>query len=226
MARGRLSVEDNGLSRFIPNQVHEAHRPLRSCGWEMAALSYMVAVWFGVIGSLVLGFSISLHAGVSSLFLGSSLLYISAPLSVVALTLVARLQGPHASRLGRELLDAALTLFFLLGALLVVIGIIGFFAAFTDNGFGPLIDDLFLHLADIAIGVLAIVWALGEIAMLKARPVADAGTSGAPSEPLVATYARPPATAPPATTPPPPPAPPTSTLPTVPPPAPPSPPKA
>lgn len=119
-------MEDNGLSRFIPSQVHEAHRPLLSCGWEMAALSYMVAVWLGVIGSLVLGFSISFHAGVAGLFLGSSLLYIGAPLSVVALTLVARLHGPHATRLGRELLDAALTLFFLLGASWSLSGLSGF----------------------------------------------------------------------------------------------------
>jgi hypothetical protein len=217
-------MEDNGLSRFIPSQVHEAHRPLLSCGWEMAALSYMVAVWLGVIGSLVLGFSISFHTGVSGLFLGSSLLYIGAPLSVVALTLVARLRGPHATRLGRELLDAALTLFFLLGALLVVIGIIGFFAAFTDSGFGPLIDDLLLHLADVAVGVLAIVWALGEIATLKSSPGPDVDASASPSEPLVATYVRPPATAPPVVPPPPPPAPPTSTLPTTPPPVPPNPP--
>jgi hypothetical protein len=218
-------VEDKGLSRFIPSQVHEAHRPLLSCGWEMAALSYMVAVWLGVIGSLVLGFSISFHAGLSGLFVGGSLLYIGAPLSVVALTLVARLHGPDATRLGRDLLDGALTLFFLLGALLVVIGIIGFFAAFTDSGFGVLIDDLLLHLADIAIGILAIVWALGEIATLKSRPLPDLDASGSQSEPLVVTYSQPPATAPPVVPPPPPPAPPTSALPTVPPPAP-SPPSA
>ncbi|HTT90595.1 MAG TPA: hypothetical protein VMF65_13670 [Acidimicrobiales bacterium] len=212
---------DKGLSRFIPSPVHEAHRPLLSCGWEMAALSYMVAVWLSFIGSLVLGFSISFHAGVSGLFLGSSLLFIGAPVTVVALTLVARLHGPNTDHLGRQLLDAALTLFFLLGALLIVIGIIGFFAAFTDSGIGTVVDDVLLHLADIAIGVLAVVWALGEIAALNHLPPLDETAPGSTveeAEPVVA-YPRPPATTPPVGAPPaPPPAPPTASLPTVPPP--------
>jgi hypothetical protein len=212
---------DKGLSRFIPSQVHEAHRPLLSCGWEMAALSYMVAVWLSFIGSLVLGFSISFHAGVSGLFLGSSLLFIGAPVTVVALTLVARWHGPNTDHLGRQLLDAALTLFLLLGALLIVIGIIGFFAAFTDSGIGTIVDDLLLHLADIAIGVLAVVWALGEIAALNHLPALDETAPGSTveeAEPVVA-YPRPPATTPPVVPPPaPPPAPPTTSLPAVPPP--------
>jgi hypothetical protein len=139
--------------------------------------------------------------------------------------LVARLHGPQASHLGRQMMDAALTLFFLFGVLLIVIGIIGFFAAFTDNGFGPIIDDLFLHLADIAFGVLGIVWALGEIAALGNLPANDAAPAGAkvvPGPPVT-----PPAAAfyPPPTTPPspiPPSGPPTSTMPAVPPPAPPA----
>jgi hypothetical protein len=218
-------MSDKGLSRIIPTQVHHAHRPFAPSGWEIAALSYMAAVWLSVIGSLVLGFSISFHAGLGGLFLGSPLLFIGAPLTVVALTLVARLHGPQASHLGRQMMDAALTLFFLFGVLLIVIGIIGFFAAFTDNGFGPIIDDLFLHLADIAFGVLGIVWALGEIAALGNLPANDAAPAGAtvvPGPPVT-----PPAAAfyPPPTTPPspiPPSGPPTSTMPAVPPPAPPA----
>ncbi len=54
---------DKGLSRFIPGEVHEAHRPVAASTWELAALSYVVAIWLSVIGSLVLGFSISFHAG-------------------------------------------------------------------------------------------------------------------------------------------------------------------
>ena len=220
-------MTDKGLSRIIPTQVHHAHRPLAPSGWEIAALSYMVAVWLSVIGSLVLGFSISFHAGVGGLFLGSPLLFIGAPLTVVALTLVARLHGPQASHLGRQIMDAALTLFFLFGVLLIVIGIIGFFAAFTDNGFGAIIDDLFLHLADIAFGVLGIVWALSEIAALDRLPSNDAAreeATVAPGPPM--TPPAPPFHPPSTTTPSPipPPGPPTSTMPTVPPPAPPAPP--
>jgi hypothetical protein len=220
---------DNGLSRFIPGQVHKAHRPVASSAWEVAALSYMVAVWLSVIGSLVLGFSISFHAGVGGLFLGNPLLFIGAAVSVVALTLVARIHGPQTNGLGRQILDAALTLFFVLGLLFVVIGIMGFFAAFTDSGFGVLVDDLFLHLADIAIGVLGAVWALGEIATLKssARSEGDPGAvdvgASAPVAQPAAAYTPPPATMPPFG---PPPAPPTTTLPTVPPPVPPGPPSA
>ncbi len=119
------------------------------------------------------------------------------------------------------MLDAALTLFVALGLLSVVIGIIGFFAAFTDTGFGVLVDDLFLHLADIAIGVLAIVWALGEIATLKsAAPGAgEPGTVEAgqapPLTPPAGSWTSSPTTMRPYA---PPPAPPTTTLPTVPPP--------
>ncbi len=220
---------DKGLSRIIPTQVHHVHRPFVASGWEIAALSYMVAVWLSVIGSLVLGFSISFHTGVVGLFLGSPLLFIGVPVTVVALTLVARLHGPQATGLGRQMMDAALTLFFLLGVLSVVIGIIGFFAAFTDTGIGSLIDDLFLHLADIAFGVLGIVWALGEIATLGNLPsneVAQAEATvvpGPPVPPPAAPYPPPPTTTPSYI---PPPAPPTSTLPTVPPPAPPNPPTA
>ena len=159
---------DKGLSRIIPTQVHHVHRPFVASGWEIVALSYMVAVWLSVIGSLVLGFSISFHTGVVGLFLGSPLLFIGVPVTVVALTLVARLHGPQATSPGpgKHFMDAAHLFFLLLGVLSVVIGIIGFFAAFTDTGIGSLIDDLFLHLADIAFGVLGIVWALGEIATL------------------------------------------------------------
>jgi hypothetical protein len=212
---------DKGLSRFIPGEVHEAHRPVATSAWELAALSYAVAVWLSVIGSLVLGFSISFHAGLGGLFLGGPSLFVGAAVSVVALTLVARLHGPQTNERGRQMLDAALTLFFALGLLSVVIGIIGLFAAFTDTGFGVLVDDLFLHLADIAIGVLVIVWALGEIATLKiAAPGAgEPGTveagAGPPLTPPAGSWTPGPTTVPPYA---PPPAPPTTTLPTVPPP--------
>jgi hypothetical protein len=212
---------DKGLSRFIPGEVHEAHRPVAASAWEVAALAYVVAIWLSVIGSLVLGFSISFHAGLGGPFLGGPLLFVGAAVSVVALTLVARLHAPQTNELGRQMLDAALTLFLALGLLSVVIGIIGFFAAFTDTGFGVLVDDLLLHLADIAIGVLAIVWALGEIANLKsAAPGAgEPGTAEAgvapPLTPPAGSWTSSPTTMPPYA---PPPAPPTTTLPTVPPP--------
>lgn len=155
-------------------------------------------------------------------FLGGPLLFVSAAVSVVALTLVARLHAPQTNELGRQMLDAALTLFLALGLLSVVIGIIGFFAAFTDTGVGVLVDDLFLHLADIAIGVLAIVWALGELATLKSAVpgVAEPGTVDAgvapPLTPPAGSWTSSPTTMPPYA---PPPAPPTTTLPTAPPPA-------
>jgi hypothetical protein len=208
---------DKGLSRFIPGEVHEAHRPVATSAWELAALSYMIAIWLSVIGSLILGFSISFHTGLGGIFLGGPSLFVGAAVSVVALTLVARLHGRQTNELGRQMLDAALTLFFALGLLSVVIGIIGFFAAFSDSGFGVLIDDLFLHLADIAIGVLAIVWALGEIAHLKGAMTGaqEQGTveAGAvpPFTPPAGSYAPSPSTMPPYA---PPPAPPTTTLPT------------
>jgi hypothetical protein len=212
---------DKGLSRFIPGEVHEAHRPVAAGAWELAALLYVVAVWLSVIGSLVLGFSISFHAGLGGFFLGGPSLFAGAAVSVVALTLVARLHGPQTNALGRQMLDAALTLFLALGLLSVVIGIIGFFAAFTDTGFGVLVDDLFLHLADIAIGALAIVWALGEIATLKSA-APDAGEPGTveagvgpPLTPPAGSWTPAPSTMPPYV---PPPAPPTTTMPTVPPP--------
>ena len=226
---------DKGLSSFIPGQVHEAHRPFVSSGWEVAALMYAVALWLCLIGELVYGFSVSFHVGLQGLFVDGPWLLVGAAVSVVAVTLVTRLQGPNADHLGRQLLDAALTLFFLLGLLAVVIGIIGFFAAFTDSGFGPLVYDLFLHLADIAVGVLVAVWALGEIARLgnhgrepanlepaiPEQAVAQTGAAGAATAASPATPDVPPPTMPPSR---PPPAPPTTTLPAVPPPAPPDPP--
>ncbi len=218
---------DKGLSKFIPSQVHDAHRPFAAYTWEIAALSYMVAIWLAVIAGLVLGFSISFHAGVAGLFLASPLLYVGAPVTVVVLTLIARLHGPQTNELGRQLLDAALTLFFALGVLSIVIGIIGAFDAFTDNGFAVVVDDLLLHLADVAIGIVAIVWALGEIVALRNLSSIDAdkepaaGSSFAP-----APVPNPPAPSPPAPPATPayaPPAPPTAILPTVPPPLPPGP---
>ena len=238
---------DKGLSSFIPGQVHEAHRPFASIGWEVAALMYAVALWLTLIGELVYGFSVSFHVGLQGLFVDGPWLLVGAAVSVVTVTLVTRLQGPHADHLGRLLLDAALTLFFLLGLLAVVIGVIGFFAAFTDSGFGPLVYDLFLHLADIAVGILVAVWALGEVAVLGHHGREPAVAEPAVAEPAVAepvftervtsetgeagtstTTSAPTAYAPPPTMPPfpPPPAPPTTTLPSVPPPAPPGPPSA
>jgi hypothetical protein len=220
-----LSVVDKGLSKFIPSQVHDAHRSFAAYTWEIAALSYMVAIWLAVIAGLVLGFSISFHAGVAGLFLASPLLYVGAPVTVVVLTLIARLHGPQTNEMGRQLLDAALTLFFALGVLSVVIGIIGAFDAFTDNGFAVVVDDLLLHLADVAIGIVAIVWALGEIVALRNLSSSDAdGEPGAGSSVAPATVPYPPA--PPATPTYAPPAPPTAVLPTVPPPVPPGPARA
>jgi hypothetical protein len=218
---------DKGWSSFIPGQVHDAHRPFASSGWEVAALMYIVALWLCLIGELVYGFSISFHAGLQGLFVNGPWLLVGTAVSVMAVTLVARLQGPHADHLGRQLLDVALTLFFLMGLLALVIGIVGFFAAFTDNGFGPLIYDLFLHLADIAVGVLVAVWALGEIATLRNSGPGQAAPETV--EAVAAAASSPPTPyAPPPTMPPfvPPPAPPTSTLPSFPPPAPPDPPGA
>ncbi len=228
---------DKGISSFIPGQVHEAHRPFASSGWEVAVLMYTVALWLTVIGWLVYGFSVGFHYGLGGLFVDGPLLLVGSAVSVVTVTLVVRLQGPHADHLARQLLDASLTLFFLLGLLFIVIGIIGFFAAFTDGGFGSLVYDLFLHLADVAVGVLVIVWALGEIATLKNSAPSEsdgevvAAGAGSPLTPPASPYTAPPATVPPTTVPPttmppfaPPPAPPTSTLPTVPPPQPPNPP--
>jgi len=210
---------DKGMSRLIPNQVHQAHRPFASSGWEVAAVAYIVAIWLSVIGSLILGFSISFHAGVEGLFLGSPLLFIGAPLTIVVLTLVARLHGPQANELGRRLMDIALTLFFLLGVLSTVIGVIGFFAAFGDTGFGPVVDDMFSHLADIALGAVAIVWSLGEIGALgnlpPAAPVAvDSARMGdtiMPTGPVETSPYSPPPTATFPATPPSPPFPPSST---------------
>jgi hypothetical protein len=208
---------DKGLSRFIPTQVQDTHRSFAAYAWELAALSYMVAVWLAVIAGLVLGFSISFHAGVSGLFLDSPLLYVGAPVTVVILTLVARLHGPQTSELGRQLLDAALTLFFALGVLSILIGVIGFFDAFTDSGVALIVDDLLLHLADVAIGVVAIVWALGEIVALRSSSPIETEKEPPGGPPAVATSAYPAAA--PATPPYAPPAPPTTTLPVVPPPA-------
>jgi hypothetical protein len=228
---------DKGLSSFIPGQVHEAHRPFASSGWEVAALMYAVALWLSLIGDLVYGFSLSFHVGLQGLFADGPWLLVGAAVSVVAVTLVTRLQGPHADHLGRQLLDAALTLFFLLGLLAVVIGTIGFFYAFTDSGFGPLVYDLFLHLTDIAVGVLVAVWALGEIGALgrhgpepanlepaiPAQDLSEAAEAGKAAAASPATPYSPPPTMPPFA---PPPAPPTTTLPTAPPPVPPSTPSA
>ncbi len=91
---------DKGLSRFIPGEVHEAHRPVAAGAWELAALLYVVAVWLSVIGSLVLGFSISFHAGLGGFFLGGPSLFAGAAVSVVALTLVARASRAPNERVG------------------------------------------------------------------------------------------------------------------------------
>ena len=71
---------DKGLSRFIPGEVHEAHRPVAASAWEVAVA--------GVRGgnlverhrlARVLGFSISFHAGWAGPFLGGPLLFVGSP---------------------------------------------------------------------------------------------------------------------------------------------------
>ncbi len=163
-------MPNKGLSQFLPDAVLNAYRPLLSVAVELAAAAYMVAVWLVVIGWLIVGFSVSFQNGVEGVFAGSSYAFALVPIVIVALTLATRMRGPASDARGRGLLDTALTLAFGLSLLFIVMGIVGFFASFGDNGFATVVADLLTHVADVVLGVLGVVWSLSEIAKLRQLP--------------------------------------------------------
>jgi hypothetical protein len=173
-----------GLSRFIPTAVLDAYKPVLNDGWELVAALYVAGLWLVVLANLIAGFTVSFQQGVETEPWTGLALPGAIVLSILALSLVLRLRLPQASRRGLWLLDAAVTLFLLLGVLAVVIGAIGLFASFGDGPFGAVVADFIAHIGDVVLGLVAIVWAMYELLELRrlmplapaANPASGPGT--------------------------------------------------
>lgn len=193
-------MESKGLSRFIPDAVLDAYKPALRDGWEMATFLFMVGVWLAVIADLIVGFSISFDTGLEGFWSASDTLFISLPLVAVVFTLVVRHQAPHSTTRGLWLLDGAITLTFLFGLLSVVAGVIGIFSSFGNGTFATVVGGILFHVADIALGVAVVVWALNELGALRKHMPATTGTvAAAPATwgaPVPAAGPTPPATGP------------------------------
>lgn len=192
-------MSSKGLSRFIPNAVLDAYKPALADGLEMAAFLFMVATWLAVIGNFIYDFSISFDTGLDSFWAGGNTLFISLPVVLVALTIVYRRQAPQASPRGLWLLDASVTLAFLFGLLAIVAGAIGIFSSFANNGFGGVVGDIFFHVADIALGVVVVIWSLNELAAIRKYEPASMTTTVATVATAAPTWGAPAPTAAPPT---------------------------
>jgi uncharacterized membrane protein HdeD (DUF308 family) len=208
-------MTNKGLSRFIPDAVLDAYKPALADGWEVACFLFMAAVWLAVIANFIVDFSVSFDSGFEGLWEGPTL-FVTGPILIVIFTLVVRNGAPRSTPRGLWLLDGALTLAFLFGLLTIAAGVIGIFSSFSESGFGFVLGAIIFHVADIALGVVVVVWSLNELAVVRTHsPVTATTVSAAPASWAAAAPTAAPASAAPGdagtapgTVPPPPPAPP------------------
>jgi hypothetical protein len=128
-------------------------------GW---AVSLCLLIASGLIADLSSGFK----GGIDAAFSNVGGIFIGGMVTVVVVTLVVRLRAAQSEPLSLMLFSVAFALFVLIGALAIVLGIIGFFVAFTDSGVSAIVDSLFQHVAGFVLGVTVIIWSIGEAAAL------------------------------------------------------------
>jgi hypothetical protein len=173
-------MSNKGLSKFIPNAVLDAYKPVLGNGWETAAALYVAALWLSFIGSLIVNFSFDFRTGTATLA-GTPEIALLTAVSIVVLTLVIRARAPHSNAKGIWLLDAALTLFFVLGIVAIVLGVIGVFASFGNGSFSTVLGGILYEIAGIGLGIVAVVWSLSELGGLRSYEPATGVTTASTS---------------------------------------------
>lgn len=160
------------LSRaLLPDSLFGSSKHLSSSIWELAVAGWALAVWLWVAGWLIAALSVSFKYGISYLSTYPLFFFVGLPVTVLAVTAVARLRKHRANDLSLTLLGVALGLFALLGALGIVVGVIGIFVSLTLSGGDTIFTFLVQHVGIVVLGAALIVWALGELAVLsKAAP--------------------------------------------------------
>lgn len=178
--------EGTNLEGLVPTAL--SSRKETASSWEIVALGWVVAVWvYGLDALFSQAASTAEHAALGLLVLGG-------PIAVFGLTVAVRLRAAQSNPMGRFCLDLAMLLASAFGPTLAVVGVIEFIHAFTINGFGNVVGTLVESVAAVLIGLLILLWGLGEIGFIRnlgaattATVVPAWGAGSAPMPPTVPT---------------------------------------
>ncbi|HTW09715.1 MAG TPA: hypothetical protein VME46_19580 [Acidimicrobiales bacterium] len=161
-------MPDKSLSRLVlPDPVLNAFRSVATAAWAIALAGWAVAICLVIAAALLTDLSSGLKGGIDGAFTNVPVLFLGGGATVIVATLIVRLTGARADKLSLSLFTLALGLFTLVGLLAVVLGVIGFFIAFTDGSFDAVFLSLCQHVGGFVLGIALISWAVGELAALS-----------------------------------------------------------
>jgi hypothetical protein len=153
-----LGQIETRLEGMVPAQAMS--RPELARSWELVVMGWAVGVCVYAVSTLFTESAVPLLAGTVATLL------LAAPISVVAVTAVVRLRGPFADSNGRFAIDLAILLTVILAPVLAVLSVIAFFKSFSGSA-GTVIANLLGVATGLVMAVLLLVWALGELAVLR-----------------------------------------------------------
>lgn len=162
----------------VPDVVLNAYKPVLSSGWEIGVAGWAVAIWLWVVAGFIANLPFGLKGDIDEAFSNLVPIFVGGSVTLVVVTMLVRFRAPKATALSEALLGSALALFLLLGVASIVLGVIGLFVAFTESGASAIFTSLMEHVAGIVLGLVLIVWSLGEMAALSRSAPPSSGLKG------------------------------------------------
>jgi len=172
-------VPNKTLSRVVlPDAVLNFSRPGWPIAWGVAVAGWAVSVCLLIASSLIVDLSSGVKGGIDGAFTNVPAIFVGGMVTVVVVTFILRLRAARSDKLTVMLFSLALGLFALIGAVAVVLGVIGLFVALTDSGLDNILLSLFQHLGGLVLGAVLILWSFGEWAVLsRVTPAALTGVA-------------------------------------------------